>query len=51
MKKDLHPWQWPEEHWRGIVNRVRAASSSTPRCCVPPMPLEEYVTLPGLAFA
>ena len=23
MSDDLQPWQWPEEHWRAIVNRVR----------------------------
>jgi peptidoglycan/xylan/chitin deacetylase (PgdA/CDA1 family) len=22
--KTLEPWQWPEEHWRGLVNQVRA---------------------------
>ena len=21
---DLEPWQWPEEQWRKLVNRVRA---------------------------
>jgi len=20
----LEPWQWPEEHWRKLVGRVRA---------------------------
>ena len=20
----LQPWQWPEKHWRGLVDRVRA---------------------------
>ncbi len=24
------PWQWPEEHWRGIVNKVRAGRSLAP---------------------
>ena len=19
----LEPWQWPEKHWRGLVNQVR----------------------------
>lgn len=35
------PWQWPEEIWRGIVNRARAGRSLLPaawpegaRCCV-----------------
>src|SRR5438477_369686 len=23
-KSDLEPWQWPEEHWRKLVARVRA---------------------------
>jgi peptidoglycan/xylan/chitin deacetylase (PgdA/CDA1 family) len=26
----MHPWQWPEEHWRGIVNRVRAGRALRP---------------------
>jgi peptidoglycan/xylan/chitin deacetylase (PgdA/CDA1 family) len=26
----LQPWQWPEEHWRGIVNRVRAGRPLRP---------------------
>jgi peptidoglycan-N-acetylglucosamine deacetylase len=28
---DLEPWQWPEETWRGIVDRVRAGRSLKPR--------------------
>ncbi len=28
--KDLPPWQWPEERWRTIVNRVRAGRSLRP---------------------
>ena len=28
--KDLAPWQWPEERWRGIVNRVRAGRTLRP---------------------
>ena len=28
---DLAPWQWPEERWRGIVERVRAGRSLKPR--------------------
>ena len=27
---ELAPWQWPEEHWRAIVNRVRAGRSLRP---------------------
>jgi peptidoglycan-N-acetylglucosamine deacetylase len=27
---DLLPWQWPEERWRGAVNRVRAGRSLKP---------------------
>jgi len=23
-QQKLEPWQWPEPHWRGIVERVRA---------------------------
>jgi len=26
----LEPWQWPEEHWRGLVNRVRAGRALRP---------------------
>ena len=26
----LAPWQWPEAHWRGIVDRVRAGRSLRP---------------------
>ncbi len=29
-EKPLEPWQWPESHWRGIVNRVRAGRSLRP---------------------
>lgn len=25
------PWQWPEERWRGRVNRIRAGKPLTPR--------------------
>jgi peptidoglycan-N-acetylglucosamine deacetylase len=28
---DLQPWQWPEEQWRRIVNRVRAGRPLRPR--------------------
>jgi len=27
----LEPWQWPEEHWRGLVNQVRAGKTYRPR--------------------
>lgn len=27
---DLEPWQWPEPHWRGIVDGVRAGKSLRP---------------------
>ena len=27
----LEPWQWPDTHWQGIVNRVRAGRSLRPR--------------------
>lgn len=27
----LEPWQWPEAHWRGIVDRVRAGRTLRPR--------------------
>jgi peptidoglycan/xylan/chitin deacetylase (PgdA/CDA1 family) len=26
----LEPWQWPDEHWRGLVNQVRAGRSLRP---------------------
>jgi hypothetical protein len=28
--RNLEPWQWPEEHWRGLVNHVRAGRSLRP---------------------
>jgi peptidoglycan/xylan/chitin deacetylase (PgdA/CDA1 family) len=28
--QDLPPWQWPEERWREIVNRIRAGRSLRP---------------------
>ena len=31
MSEGSEPWQWPEPHWRGIVNRVRAGRSLRPR--------------------
>src|SRR3954452_20926666 len=30
MKKDMEPWQWPEAHWRSIVNHVRAGRPLRP---------------------
>jgi len=30
MNEDLQPWQWPDEHWRGIVNHVRAGRTLRP---------------------
>src|SRR6516164_8015087 len=27
---DLEPWQWPEEQWRKLVNRVRAGRRLRP---------------------
>ena len=28
--EEARPWEWPEEKWRGIVNRVRAGRSMKP---------------------
>src|SRR4051812_5091608 len=28
---DQAPWQWPEERWRGIVDRVRAGRALRPK--------------------
>src|SRR5689334_24765004 len=30
-QKPLEPWQWPEEHWRKLVNQVRAGKSYRPK--------------------
>jgi peptidoglycan-N-acetylglucosamine deacetylase len=30
-ESDLEPWQWPEEHWRRLVSRVRAGGTLRPR--------------------
>src|ERR1700730_6547412 len=30
-QKPLEPWQWPEEHWRKLVNHVRAARPLRPK--------------------
>ena len=27
----MHPWQWPEAHWRGLVNQVRAGATLKPK--------------------
>ena len=29
--KELEPWQWPEAHWRKLVNQVRAGRSYKPK--------------------
>src|SRR2546421_9632870 len=29
-ESNLEPWQWPEEHWRKLVNRVRAGRKLRP---------------------
>src|SRR5207237_2102688 len=29
--RKLEPWQWPEEHWRSIVNHVRAGRTLRPK--------------------
>ena len=29
--KPLEPWQWPEEHWRRLVDQVRAGRSYRPK--------------------
>jgi peptidoglycan/xylan/chitin deacetylase (PgdA/CDA1 family) len=31
MSEPLQPWQWPEDHWRGIVDHVRAGRALRPR--------------------
>jgi peptidoglycan/xylan/chitin deacetylase (PgdA/CDA1 family) len=30
MSDTLQPWQWPEEHWRGIVDHVRGGRTLKP---------------------
>src|SRR5882672_3378202 len=30
-QKPLEPWQWPEEHWRKLVNHVRAGRPLRPK--------------------
>jgi peptidoglycan/xylan/chitin deacetylase (PgdA/CDA1 family) len=29
--KDMEPWQWPEAHWRGILNQARAGRALRPK--------------------
>src|SRR5579863_1876370 len=29
--KELQPWQWPEAHWRGILNQARAGRPLKPK--------------------
>lgn len=29
--KDMQPWQWPEAHWRGILNQARAGRALRPQ--------------------
>jgi peptidoglycan/xylan/chitin deacetylase (PgdA/CDA1 family) len=29
--EDLQPWQWPDSHWRHLVNQVRAGPSLRPK--------------------
>lgn len=31
MDKELQPWQWPEPHWRQLVDQVRAGPSLKPK--------------------
>jgi peptidoglycan-N-acetylglucosamine deacetylase len=31
VSEPLQPWQWPDAHWRGIVNHVRAGRAFKPR--------------------
>jgi peptidoglycan/xylan/chitin deacetylase (PgdA/CDA1 family) len=31
MSEPLQPWQWPDDHWRGIVDHVRAGRALRPR--------------------
>jgi peptidoglycan-N-acetylglucosamine deacetylase len=30
MSEELQPWQWPDAHWRGIVDHVRAGRALKP---------------------
>ena len=29
--KEMQPWQWPEAHWRGILNQARAGRPLRPQ--------------------
>ena len=31
VRTELEPWQWAEEHWRKLINQVRAGRSYRPR--------------------
>jgi peptidoglycan-N-acetylglucosamine deacetylase len=31
VSEPLQPWQWPDAHWRGIVNHVRAGRAFKPK--------------------
>lgn len=31
MSGELQPWQWPEEHWRSLVNHVRGGRTLRPK--------------------
>src|SRR5262247_4449988 len=31
QRQPQEPWQWPEEHWRRLVNQVRAGRSFRPK--------------------
>ena len=31
QRSELEPWQWPEEHWRELINHVRAGRALRPR--------------------
>src|SRR5271168_676964 len=31
LETPLEPWQWPETHWRGLVNQVRAGKTYRPK--------------------
>ena len=30
-QKPLEPWQWPEAHWRKLINQVRAGRTFRPK--------------------
>lgn len=29
--QELQPWQWPDDHWQGLINHVRAGRALRPR--------------------